>query len=54
MPSELYQKNKQYALAYNAKNKEKVRLINRINKRKYDIFWREFRRLSSILLPASP
>jgi hypothetical protein len=50
MPSQLYQKNKQYALTYNAKNKDKIREMNRINKRKYDVFWREFRRLSYILL----
>jgi DNA replication protein DnaD len=54
MPSDLYQKNKQYALAYNAKNKERIREINRINKRKYDTFWREFKRLSFILLPIEP
>jgi len=50
MPSESYAKNKQYALTYNSKNKEKIREINRLNKRKYDAFWREFRRLSNMLL----
>ena len=50
MLSESYIKNKQYALKYNAKNKDKIREINRLNKRKYDTFWREFRRLSNILL----
>jgi hypothetical protein len=50
MPSAKYLKNKQYALVYNEKNKDKIREMNRINKRKYDTFWREFRRLSSILL----
>lgn len=50
MPSSSYQKNKQYALVYNAKNADKIREMNRINKRKYDAIHREFKRLSSILL----
>ena len=50
MPSASYQKNKQYALVYNAKNADKIRELNRINKHKYDVIRREFKRLSSILL----
>ena len=50
MPSLNYLKNKKYALVYNEKNKEKIREINRINKRKHDAIRREFKRLSAILL----
>lgn len=38
MPSASYEKNKQYAQRYNAKNADKIRLLNRINKRKFDTY----------------
>ena len=38
MPSIAYEKNKQYALKYNSKNADKIRLLNRINKRKFDTY----------------
>ena len=38
MPSLSYEKNKQYAQKYNAKNADKIRLLNRNNKRKFDTY----------------
>lgn len=51
MPSVSYLKNKHHVLNYNAKNPDRVREWARVNKRRYDIFHRECRRLAAIMMP---
>ena len=50
MPSLAYEKNKKYALAYNSKNIDKIRKLNRKNKRKFDTYNRVRFIFLSILL----
>lgn len=50
MPSEKYLYNKPYSLKYISKNRDKTRVLNRNNKRRFDTFARIKKTFLNILI----